>query len=493
MSDAASGAASGTTNVQKTGLAIREPSPGNLFRFGTPMHPGEIAEKRRHAGHHPILVTKYKKPFYAATHSSMLFYEYATFPNSRFTTNPVPEDSEYEVRAHRDGTHVISRDSSDRQWKKSKTPKPKQNGRRSINIRGQGFSAADLVLTSFTGPRPSDEHAAGHAFGVSPGTEPREAVHELSWLTPTQNMGADKQRAGTAGTPCKGRYEAIWARPLRLAEAPAAWSKITSCVERSDGHRWARFSSQIDAATILDVHATSISQHLRGRATHAGGFVFERDEIDEPLLQDRVLINETEQRYVTREGKLTQRKPGNTWIEFAQSPSSDGYVYITSPYEQLPGHQQMHRLVFIAFAPERVEAKIAKTRRLHADVVAELRRTDLTPAGRAYLEKLRDENQGATYSEFDIDHVNKIKSDNRLENLRILTRAEHMAKTHGHRVFETVTSDRQSARIATFATITEASARAGVPKPSLQKWLSKPPHSKTISYANGSTRHFHKE
>lgn len=471
---------------------IRELSPGMLFRLGTPEH-GVDPVRRRHEGHHPILMTKFAEPTYLETHSWLYFDEWATVPNSIFTKNPLPEDSTYELQIHRDGKRYRWRNSSNEEWHDSKMAKPDATGRRRIMIRGQNFFAAVLVLTAFYGPRPEGKYDAGHAHGVYPGVEPREASHELNWLTYTQNQGDDKRRAGTANAPMKGKHEAVWARPLDSDNAPAVWATITDRVQRSDGHEWARFASQSDAARGLKVDRSHLSSVLKGKYKHAGNFTFERDTIDEPLEADRVLVSESEQRYVTRDGKLMRRKSDGTWIELTQTPDSYGYVYIKSPYEHLPGEQKMHRLVFRAFANDRIEAKIAETRRRYAYLTRGLEHPDATEEDRKLIEKTRAEYAGNTYADFEIDHVNEIKHDNRLENLEILTKAEHKRKTHGKCVYETTTADRSSKPIKTFATITAAASSAGMAHRKMSKWLANAPHSVSIPYRDGSMRHFHKE
>jgi len=480
-------------------MAVDEPIPdaapppaGMVYKIGTRSFSDEPLLRVRHEGHHKILARAPDGSLrYFPQGALLAYYEWARAPRSLFTSTPLPDG--VDVHVHRDGKRYRYRASPAAAWKDGGFGSLTPAGRRRFLVLGNRIYAGVLVCSAFWGERPGPEHGryeAGHAHAVVPGGEPRDAAHQLSWLTQQQNS-ADTRRAGAVENP--GKRQAIWTRPTNDAPAKVHASWATLCLQsvQRNGHAWTRFDSLVAAATTLGLNLPSISAVLHGSFAHTGNYTFEFDTVAEPVAGDRVQLDAKRDTFVTRDGRMLQRKTRldgrQGWTTFTLTPASSGYIRVKTAYASLPGLQLLHRLVFRAFANDRIEAKIALARVRNAEIDEELTNPTLSVPERAELER---EKNGLAYADFEIDHINGIKTDNRLANLEILTKLEHAAKTRGQLVVETAGPERDSTEIATFATIAKSAKSAGL-LPRIMARRFKSGHA-AIEYKDGTTRYFHK-
>ena len=466
------------------------PAGTSIPPFGTRSSATEIPLVKRHESYYAILLPQRDgSKRYLPAHTELSYYEWADIPTELFKT---PPPSGYRAQIHREGKRWRYRNSPTEEWKDSRSTKPMSDGRRRFKIRSKSIRAAVLVLSSFFGLRPTgrDVYEAGHEHAVAPGREPNEAIWALNWLTTTQNTD-DKTRSGTANAPCTGQQLSFWARPKNSSPGakPAIWKNETLGLGE-DGYYWRLFTSQSEAENILGISRQHVGKLLSGKNT-SPTWILEWNAAEEPAERDRVLVNTSEDTYVTRDGRLVQRKTrvdgSIDWVQFILTPASQGYIRVKTQYEHLSGYQQLHRLVFRAFAGDRILAKIERTAARNAKIDEALKNSKLTTPERKLL--LQEKN-GTTYADFHIDHKDSNPHNNRLDNLQILTKYEHMIKTAGHSVIETAGSARNSGVLTTFPSVTLAAAHAKTLQSTMHRRLQA---TGTASFpVDGKIRHFHK-
>lgn len=493
-----------TTVAEVPMLAVCDapvPPAGKVYVLGTPGADIMDFIVKEHASNHKVLYRYANgKFFYFPVHARLGFYEWARIPNSIFKI-PLPDG--FEAQFHRDGKKLHWRNSPNDEWRESKPNKPDATGRRRIKILGEMFYVNVIICASFYGTKPTKletilHYEAGHAKGVAPNAEPHEAAYEISWLTREQNM-EDKKIAGTANSPNKGLQQAIWARRLAAQtfdEEVLFWTNLGFASEHHavDGHVWARFTSQTVAAKKLNLSVSGVGQVLLKIRTRAGDFTFKWVEVEESAENERKLVNEITNMFLICDGRMLQQKTlannKKVWIEFALVPTTSGYIRVKSSYGPLSGTQLLHRFVYFIFNNKKIADKIAKTRARNDEIDTILfSDTTLSIYERNRLKK---EKNGLDYSDFHIDHIDGVKTNNSIENLQILTKQEHAAKTHGQLVVETVTSARDSVEIATFSSITAAADNAKMAQMTFLNNFSRGNGYLSVLNSDGMQRHFHR-
>jgi hypothetical protein len=264
--------------------------------------------------------------------------------------------------------------------------KPK---RRYVRLSNESYPVYQLVLIAYVGHHPDDGQRweACHIERRENDSDPWDGISNLYWGTRNDNI-LDR-------LPSKERH--------------GKRRKLRGRSKQHGSEEWTYFSSQQDAATAIGVTQSAITYALKN-GQNVKGWHIELVQMDFEEGEEKVYLEDCYtshgRKFITNRGRLGETKKFNkdgddieTDVEIKLEKEDGGYTQL-----HIRGKgEKLHRLVAKFFLKDVIEAK--------------------------------EKESGVPWYNLQVDHINGDESDNRVENLRIVTREEH-AKKHARVVVE---------------------------------------------------------
>ena len=407
--------------------------------------------------------------------------KWATIPNGLFKNN---KDPKYLVQIHYSGKKVRTW-SATSGWKESKGSFEFKDaagnpvGRRSFKLKDKDFLASILVAHAFWGNHPSEtRNIVLHILRVEERSEQSDdSVRNIRWGTDKENK-EDRTADGQASNN-DGLKIAIYGKPVTKDKISLGLPPSVHRDPRFKDGTYARFDSAADAERIIMAHideynrtaetplkgiaSTHISKALSGKAKIAGGYAWLFDAVPEPAATDLRRLDESQlgERYGTRDGRLLYKKWTSdttyVYVQTTQTARPSGYMQTqlnAHAPDELGNSAPFHRIIAFLFNRAQLDAKLARS--------------------------------GLRMEDLEVDHDDENKFNNASANLVWRTHAEHVAKTHGHRIVERRANGTQ---VKMFSTTKAAAASVPMHNDTFRLRLKVGGGAATIT-SNGTTRYF---